>query len=78
VLKFINTNWFALQQIIDIITGPFLPAVGEEEEEHLGIEALLPSSSSKNASPIPSPCPIIMAFGPERLSSGKERGDLIR
>lgn len=57
--------------------GPFLPAVGEEEEEQLGVEAMLPCSSSKNASPIPSPCPIIMALGPERLSSGKERGDLI-
>jgi hypothetical protein len=61
-----------------VITGPFLPAVGEEGEEHLGVEAMLPSSSSKNASPIPSPCPIIMALGPERFASGKERGDLMR
>jgi predicted secreted protein len=61
-----------------VITGPFLPAVGEEEEEQLEVEAMLPSSNSKNASPIPSPCPIIMALGQERLLSGKERGDLIR
>jgi predicted secreted protein len=50
----------------------------EEGEEQLGVEAALPSSSSKNASPIPSPCPIIMALGSERLSSGKERGEMIR
>ncbi|KDR09917.1 hypothetical protein L798_00354, partial [Zootermopsis nevadensis] len=47
-------------------------------EDQLGVEATLPSSSSKNASPIPSPCPIIMALGSERLSSGKERGDVSR
>lgn len=65
------------RQAVKALMGPFLPAVGEEEEEQLGVEAMLPCSSSKNASPIPSPCPIIMALGPERLSSGKERGDLI-
>jgi hypothetical protein len=61
-----------------LIPGPFLSTCGEEGEDQMGVEATLPSCSSKNASPIPSPCPIIMAVGPERLSSGKERGDMIR
>jgi hypothetical protein len=61
-----------------LIPGPFLSTCGEEGEDQMGVEATLPSCSSKNASPIPSPCPIIMAVGPERLSSGKERGDVIR
>jgi hypothetical protein len=60
------------------ITGPFLPTCGEEGEEQLGLDTALPSSSSKNTSPIPSPCPIIMALGPERFSSGKERGEMFK
>ncbi|KAJ9601111.1 hypothetical protein L9F63_000746 [Diploptera punctata] len=58
--------------------GSFPSTCGDDGEEQLGVEATLPSGSSKNASPIPSPCPIVMALGSDRLSSGKERGEVVR
>lgn len=54
--------------------GSFPSTCGEDGEEQLGVEATLPSGSSKNVSPIPSPCPVVMAIG----SSGKERGEVVR
>jgi KAT8 regulatory NSL complex subunit 1 len=64
------------RQAVKTVVGPFLPTCSEEGDEQLGLEAVLTSSNSKNTSPIPSPCPIIMALGPERFSSGKERGEM--
>ena len=61
-----------------IFTGSFPSTCGDDGEEQLGVEATLPSGSSKNTSPIPSPCPLVMALGSDRLSSGKERGEMVR
>ncbi|PSN48058.1 hypothetical protein C0J52_03439 [Blattella germanica] len=58
--------------------GSFPSLCGEDGEDQLGIETSLPSGSSKNASPIPSPCPIVMALGSDRLSCSKERGEVVR
>ncbi|XP_069702571.1 KAT8 regulatory NSL complex subunit 1 isoform X2 [Periplaneta americana] len=66
------------RQAVKPVMGSFPTQCGEDGEEHLGVETTLPSGSSKNTSPVPSPCPMVMALGSERLSSGKERGEVIR